>query len=338
MQMYLIKKNKKDNNIGLLMVAEQGRILVCDMHENVEAKREMLGLPREFEEVHNVVELKAFMKNKRIEAVQIIYRSHTELCFAYNMLFEYSGVDFGNIIINNLAFSSNTRDDIEKPDGYPYRRIELAEAVDLKAMTPVSYISTIKNCLDTQGLDIIEYVNKLSPAYSLLGTLYASLFKATEILGYTNEKVTLVVREVMDNLNTLHNFKLRAVTGSKIADKKDINYIRIDMIDSIMNGVRKKVEQLKSDESFSDYDKMLEIECEMFKSIVAELLENRIYLTVYTKSYDKYRVYTASNLTAAITDNKELSERELAKRFNYILSSNLSEANFKYIVSEVTRA
>lgn len=337
MQMYLIKKNKKDNSLGLLMVAEQGRIFACDMHKEIEAKREILGDERKFVEISRVQKLKEFLHNRRIEAVQIIYRSHTDLCFAYNMLFEYKDVDFGNIIINNLAFSSDTRESIENPDNSPYRKIELCEAVDLKAMTPISYITTIRNCLDTQNLEIIKYINRLSPAYSLLGTLYASLFKATEILGYTNEKVTLVVREVMDNLDTLHTFKLITVTGSKIADKNDINYIRIDMIDSIMNGVRKKAEQLTSDEGFSDYNKILEIECELFKSIIVELLENGIYLTTYSPSYDKYRVYAVSNLTAAITDRQALS-RELAEKLNYILSSNLSEANFKYIVSEVLRA
>lgn len=76
----------------------------------------------------------------------------------------------------------------------------------------------------------------------------------------------------------------------------------------------------------------------MLKSIIVELLENRIYLTTYSKSYGKYRTYNVNNLNAAITDNKELSERELAGRYGYILSSNLSEKNLRYIVSEITKA
>lgn len=338
MDMYLIKRSNKDNNLGLLMVSEKGRILVCNMHKEVEAKREILNDERNFEEISNVQKLKEFMHNKRIEAVQIIYRSHTELSFAYKILFEYKDVDFGNIIINNLTFSSDTRDAIEEPDVYPYRRIELGEAVDSRAMTPVSYITTLKNCIDTQSLNIIAYVNKISPAYSLIGTLYASLFKAAEILGYTTERVAVTIRETMDNLNHIHSFKFIAVTGSKIADKNDITYINIYMVEDIISVIKEKTEQLSQDENFSDYDKILEIECELFKSIIVELLENRIYLTVYTPSYNQYTTYNVSKLNVAITDNKELSEMALAKKYNYILKSNLSNANFRYIVSEITKA
>lgn len=338
MDMYLIKKSNKDDNIGLLMVSEKGRILVCNMHKEVEAKREILNDERKFDMIENVHELKEFLQNKKIEAAQIIYRSHTELCFAYSILFEYKDVDFGNIIINNLAFSSDNRDAIEEPATFPYRRIELCEAVDLKAMTPVSYITTLKNFISTQSLNIIAYVNRLSPAYSLIGTLYASLFKAAEILGYTNERVGATIRETMDNLNHIHSFKFISVTGSKIADKKDINYIKINMIEDIISVIKEKTEQLRQDENFSDYDKVLEIECELLKSIIIELIENRIYLTVYSTSYNKYITYNVNNLNAAITDNKELSERELAKRYNYILNSNLSEKNLRYLISEITKA
>lgn len=338
MDMYLIKKSNKDDNIGLLMIAEQGRILVCDMHKEFEAKRELLNYERKFNVINNVHELKEFLQNKKIEAAQIIYRSHTDLCFAYNMLFEYKDVDFGNITINNLAFSSDNRDAIEKPATFPYRRIELCEAIDLKAITPISYISTLNNFIGTQNLNMIKYVNNISPAYGLMGTLYASLFKAADILGYTNEKVAVTLRESQTNLNNIHDFKFISVTGGKIADKKDINYIRIDMMEEIVDVIKKKVEQFKYYENFSDNGKILEIECELLKSIIVELLENRIYLTTYSKSYGKYRTYNVNNLNAAITDNKELSERELAGRYEYILSSNLSEKNLRYIVSEITKA
>lgn len=335
MDMYLIKKSNKYDNIGLLMISEKGRILVCDLSENTCAKREILGLPaRGFEEVHNASELRAFTRNSRIGAVQIIYRSHTELCKAYEILFEYSEVDFGNIIINNLAFSSNIRDEIEDTsDGYPYKKINLAEAVDSKAMTRVSYITAIWNSEIANNLNIINYTNRIAPAYSLVGTLYASLFKAAEILGYTNERFMLNIREEDDKAE-LHGIKYEAVTGSMIATKSKIVCIPFCSTEKIFIEIRHKVNKLNLDSN-----RVLEVECEVFKSIIEELLANRIYITAYkANTYGKYQVYSVGNLAAVITDNQGMTKKTLKDKTEYIVSSWLSDIHIRYVADEIQKA
>lgn len=333
MDMYLIKKNNKDNNIGLLMVSEKGRILVCNMHKEVEAKREILNDERKFTEISDVQKLKEFLHNKRIEAVQIIYRSHTELSFAYKILFEYKDVDFGNIIINNLTFSSDTRDAIEEPDVFPYRKIELCEAVDSKAMTRISYIAAIWNSEIANNLNIINYTNRIAPAYSLVGTLYASLFKAAEILGYTNERFMLNIREEDDKAE-LHGIKYEAVTGSMIATKSKIVCIPFCSTEKIFIEIRHKVNKLNLDSN-----RVLEVECEVFKSIIEELLANRIYITAYkANTYGKYQVYNVGNLAAVITDNQGMTKKTLKDKTEYIVSSWLSDIHIRYVADEIQKA